>query len=104
MSLQSRAHPWHGVSPGKDAPKIVTAYIEIVPTDVMKYELDKDSGILRLDRPNKYSSQCPVLYGFIPKSYCGKKLGAYGGKESGRKAIEGDGDPLDICILSERPV
>ena len=66
-----QAHPWHGVSPGAEAPEVVTAYIEIVPTDTVKYELDKETGILRLDRPQRFSSQCPTLYGFIPQTYCG---------------------------------
>jgi inorganic pyrophosphatase len=49
-----RAHPWHGIFIGKDAPVVVAAYIEIVPTDTVKYEMDKDTGILKVDRPQKY--------------------------------------------------
>ena len=63
-----QAHPWHGVSPGKEAPETVNTYIEIVPTDAVKYELDKISGHLRVDRPQRFSSMCPTLYGFIPQS------------------------------------
>ena len=51
-----QAHPWHGVAPGADAPTVVNAYIEIVPTDAVKYELDKASGHLRVDRPQRFSS------------------------------------------------
>ncbi len=54
-----RAHPWHGVSVGDDAPEIVTVYIEIVPTDTVKYEVDKVSGYLSVNRPQKYSNVCP---------------------------------------------
>ena len=67
LSLMFQQHPWHGVSAGKDAPDIVNTYVEIVPRDVVKYELDKPSGHLRLDRPHKFSSLCPTLYGFVPQ-------------------------------------
>ena len=60
-----RAHPWHGVSIGDHAPVCVTAFIEIVPTDTAKYEIDKVSGYLRIDRPQQYSNVCPALYGLI---------------------------------------
>ena len=63
-----RSHPWHGVDPGPGVPALVTAYIEIVPTDTVKYEVDKVSGILRMDRPQQYSNVCPSLYGFIPQT------------------------------------
>src|SRR5262245_65909815 len=62
--LPHLAHPWHGVSPGDDAPDVLTVYIEMVPTDTVKYEVDKASGLLRADRPQKYSALCPTLYGF----------------------------------------
>jgi inorganic pyrophosphatase len=71
-----RAHPWHGVSMGKDAPRVVTTYIEIVPTDTVKYEMDKLTGILRMDRPQQYSNVCPSLYGFIPRTLCAERVGA----------------------------
>ena len=99
-----RAHPWHGVNIGEKAPKIVNCYIEIVPTDVVKYELDKASGILKVDRPQRYSSQCPSLYGFVPQTYCGDRLGSRSAKVVGKKRMRGDGDPLDICVLTERPI
>src|SRR5690606_19301765 len=54
-----RAHPWHGVELGPEAPAAVTAYIEIVPTDTVKYELDKATGLLKVDRPQRYSNVCP---------------------------------------------
>ena len=53
---------------GEGAPGVVTTYIEIVPTDTVKYERDKTTGILRMDRPQQYSNVCPSLYGFIPRS------------------------------------
>jgi inorganic pyrophosphatase len=98
------AHPWHGVSLGKAAPQIVTAFIEIVPTDGIKYELDKDSGLLRVDRPQRYSSLCPTLYGFVPQTYCGTRVGARCGTRTGAQGIFGDRDPLDICVLTERAI
>lgn len=99
-----KAHPWHGITSGKNPPDVVHAYIEVVPTDVMKYEVDKASGYLRVDRPQKYSNQCPALYGFVPQTYCGTEVGKFCDKQSGRSGTLGDGDPLDICVLSERPI
>jgi inorganic pyrophosphatase len=99
-----QAHPWHGVSPGEDAPAIVTAYIELVPTDAVKYELDKETGILRLDRPQQFSSQCPSPYGFIPRTFCGPQVARRAAERTGHKDIEGDGDPMDICVLTEKVI
>lgn len=97
-----QAHPWHGVSPGPDSPSIVNAYIEIVPTDAVKYELDKASGHLRIDRPQRFSSLCPTLYGFIPQTFCGEQVGALCAERTGREKIDGDLDPMDICVLTEK--
>jgi inorganic pyrophosphatase len=97
------AHPWHGVHPGENAPDELTAYVEMVPTDVVKYELDKDSGLLKADRPIKFSSVPPSLYGFIPRSLCDTKVGERCARRLGRTGIGGDQDPMDICILTERP-
>lgn len=97
-----QAHPWHGVSPGEGAPSLVSAYIEIVPTDVVKYELDKASGHLRVDRPQRFSSMCPTLYGFIPQTFCGQEVAALCAQRTGREGIQGDKDPMDICVLSEK--
>ena len=98
-----QAHPWHGLEPGADAPAVVNAYIEIVPIDAVKYELDKGSGHLRVDRPQRFSSMCPTLYGFIPQTFCGESVAALCEARTGRKGIRGDGDQLDICVLTERP-
>lgn len=98
-----QAHPWHGVTPGSDAPAIVNAYIEIVPTDAVKYELDKPSGHLHVDRPQRFSSMCPTPYGFIPQTFCGVSVAKLCQSRAGREGIRGDGDPLDICVLTERP-
>ncbi|MCP3162575.1 inorganic pyrophosphatase [Myxococcus qinghaiensis] len=98
------AHPWHGITPGNESPEIVTAYIEIVPTDAVKYELDKESGILKLDRPQRFSSQCPTLYGFIPQTYCDELVAKRCAERTGVKNIQGDRDPIDICVLTEKVV
>ena len=94
-----RPHPWHGLEVGRDSPDIVNVFVEICPTDFVKYEIDKNTGYLKVDRPQRSSSQHPTLYGFIPKTYCGKTVGKlmYGAKG-------GDLDPLDICVISERPI
>jgi inorganic pyrophosphatase len=99
-----KAHPWHGVQVGKDAPAIVTSYIEIVPTDTVKYEMDKSTGILKIDRPQRYSNICPTLYGFIPRTLCAKEVGQYCADKTGRSGIVGDGDPLDICVITEKVI
>jgi inorganic pyrophosphatase len=104
MSLPHRAHPWHGVDVGPDAPRVLTAYIEIVPTDAVKYELDKESGILKIDRPQQFSNVCPALYGFIPRTLCADEVGRFCAERTGRTGIVGDGDPMDICVLTERPI
>lgn len=97
--LTYRPHPWHGLDPGPDAPRVVHAYIEITPFDLIKYEVDKVTGTLKVDRPQRTSSLPPTLYGFIPRTYCGPRIAALSGS-----AERGDGDPLDICVLSERPI
>lgn len=94
-----RPHPWHGLDAGPEAPRIVQAYIEITPFDLVKYEIDKETGYMRVDRPQRTSSQPPTLYGFIPRTFCGDRVGRLT-PESER----GDGDPLDICVISERPI
>lgn len=94
-----RPHPWHGLEVGPQPPRLVTAYIELTPFDLVKYEVDKTTGYLKVDRPQHTSSQPPTLYGFIPRTYCGASVGALA-----TKASKGDGDPLDICVISERPI
>lgn len=93
-----RPHPWHGLSIGPEAPRLVNAYIEITPSDPVKYEVDKETGYLRVDRPQQTNSLPPALYGFVPRTWCGPQIAALSGAE------RGDGDPLDICVLSERPI
>ena len=94
-----RPHPWHGLEVGPEPPRLVYAYIEMTPFDSVKYEVDKETGYLHIDRPQLTSSSPPMLYGFIPRTYCGKRVGALA-----PDAENGDGDPMDICVLSERPV
>ncbi|WP_026474444.1 inorganic pyrophosphatase [Alkaliflexus imshenetskii] len=104
MGLRYKSHPWHGIDIGNDAPNAVMCFIEVVPTDTIKYEIDKVSGYLRIDRPQKYSNVVPSLYGFIPQTYCGDLVGNYSAEKSGKKDIKGDGDPLDVCVLTEKDV
>lgn len=94
-----RPHPWHGLEVGPNPPEVVQAYIEITPFDPVKYEVDKVTGYLRVDRPQRTSSLPPALYGFIPRTYCGDRVGALS-----PEAARGDGDPLDICVISDRPI
>ena len=94
-----RPHPWHGLDVGPAPPEVLNAYIEITPFDLMKYEVDKESGYLRVDRPQRSSAQHPTLYGFVPRTYCGDRV-----RRLAPRAKRGDGDPLDICVLSERAI
>jgi inorganic pyrophosphatase len=104
LSLLLRSHPWHGIAIGEDAPLIVNTYIETVPSDTVKYEIDKKSGYLKVDRPQKYSNICPTLYGFIPQTYCASKTAELCCERTGRTNIIGDDDPLDICVLTEKVI
>jgi inorganic pyrophosphatase len=99
-----KPHPWHGIPLRKDRSSFVNVFIEIVPTDTVKYELDKESGYLSIDRPQKFSNVVPSLYGFVPQTYCAEKVAAYAASKTGLKDLVGDGDPLDICVLTERPI
>lgn len=94
-----RPHPWHGLEVGTDVPNIVNAFVEITSFDTIKYEVDKKTGYMRVDRPQRSSSLPPSLYGFIPRTYCGDRVGSLSPLTK-----VGDGDPLDICVLSERPI
>jgi inorganic pyrophosphatase len=94
-----RPHPWHGLEAGEDLPSIVNAYIEMTPFDAVKYEVDKATGYLRVDRPQLTSSMTPTLYGFIPQTYCSVRVQALSPSSK-----QGDGDPLDICVITERPI
>lgn len=102
MGLRYKSHPWHGISIGRDAPNEITAFIEVVPTDTVKYEIDKASGYLKVDRPQKFSNVVPALYGFIPQTFCGTNVGNFCNQKTDRTDIVGDGDPMDICVLTEK--
>ena len=97
--IHFRPHPWHGLEVGPEPPQVLNAYIEITPFDLMKYEVDKISGYLRVDRPQRSSAQHPALYGFVPRTYCDERV-----RQLAPGARRGDGDPLDICVLSERAI
>lgn len=94
-----RRHPWHGLAaiPEGVDEGIVQAYIEMLPSDTVKYELDKNSGFLMVDRPQRTTATPPALYGFIPRTYCAEEVA-----KRCEHAEEADGDPLDICVFSER--
>jgi inorganic pyrophosphatase len=104
LNTKYTSHPWHGIEIGKKCPEVVNAFIEIIPSDTIKYELNKASGFVMVDRPQKYSNNMPCMYGFIPQTYCDKEIAAFCEEKSGKKGIVGDHDPLDICVLSERQV
>ena len=103
LGVMFKPHPWHGISPGDRVPEMLQCFIEVVPSDTFKYEIDKVSGYLKIDRPQKYSNICPALYGFVPQTYCGEAVAAFSSEKTGRTLL-GDGDPLDICVLTDRPI
>ncbi len=104
MEFMFKSHPWHGVPIGAEAPRVVTVYIEIVPADTVKYELDKATGHLKIDRPQRYSNVCPTLYGLLPQTYSAERVADLCCRRTGRPDIKGDGDPLDICVLTEKTI
>jgi len=104
VGLRYKSHPWHGVYIGDNAPEVVTAFIEVTPSDTVKYEVDKTTGYLKVDRPQKYSNVIPTLYGFVPQTYCADAVAAYCREKTGRNDIVGDGDPIDICVLTEKHI
>jgi len=79
-------HPWHGATTGDEAPQVVNALIEIPQGSKSKYEIDKKTGLLKLDRIIYSSFHYPVNYGFIPQTL---------GK---------DGDPLDILVMCSESI
>ncbi len=104
MIRTNKAHPWHGVPIGENAPEEVTSFIEIVPSDTVKYEIDKETGYLKIDRPQQYSNVVPANYGFVPRTYCGEKIAGLARTRSDTAISGGDGDPLDILVLSEHHI
>lgn len=103
LQFHFQAHPWHGIPPLVKG-DVYNCYIELTPTDGVKYEVDKSTGHIKVDRPQKYSNLCPTLYGFLPRTYCGQEVGDFCARQTGRSGIVGDGDPLDICVLTEKPI
>ena len=104
IGLRYKSHPWHGVDIGENAPEVVTAFIEVIPTDTVKYEVDKKTGYLKIDRPQRFSNIVPTLYGFVPQTLCREQVADYCMQKTGRTGIIGDDDPLDICVLTEREI
>ncbi|WP_213357443.1 inorganic pyrophosphatase [Chlamydiifrater phoenicopteri] len=104
MTKRFIPHPWHGPELSSDNYESLCCYIEITPSDSVKFELDKESGLLKIDRPQKYSNFCPCLYGLLPKTYCGKRSGEFSAQKLNRSDIFGDKDPLDICVLTEKNI
>ena len=104
MFRTNKAHPWHGISIGDNAPEDVTVFVEIVPSDTVKYEVDKQTGYLKIDRPQQYSNVVPANYGFIPRTYCGENIANMARSRSSSVVTGGDGDPLDILVLTEHHI
>jgi len=104
IGLRYKSHPWHGIEIGDKTPEQVTSFIEVIPSDTVKYEVDKATGYLKIDRPQKFSNIVPALYGFVPQTLCKDKVAEYCMEKTDRKDIVGDDDPLDICVLTEREV
>lgn len=99
-----KAHPWHGISAGESAPNLVNVFVEIVPSDTIKYEVDKETGYLKVDRPQQFSNIIPALYGFIPRTYCDTEVMKLAQEAGSVDVTMGDHDPLDICVLSSHNI
>lgn len=99
-----KAHPWHGIPVGEDAPNVVNVFVEIVPSDTIKYEIDKESGYLKVDRPQQFSNIIPALYGFVPRTYCQDEVMKLAIDSGATDVTIGDLDPLDICVLSSHNI
>lgn len=104
MFRTHKAHPWHGIEIGENAPGEVTVFVEIVPRDTVKYEVDKETGYLKIDRPQQYSNVVPANYGFIPQTYCSRRIAELARSKTSVDITGGDGDPLDILVLSEHHI
>ncbi len=104
MFRTDKAHPWHGIEIGENSPEEVTVFIEIVPSDTVKYEVDKETGYLKIDRPQQYSNVVPANYGFIPRTYCSTRIADLARSGSDIPITNGDGDPLDILVLTEHHI
>ncbi len=85
-------------------------FVDLIPYAVrdvvsaaIEYEIDKESGYLKADRPQKFSNFCPSLYGFVPQTFCAEKVGELCSQKTGRK-VDGDGDALDVCVLTEKDI
>lgn len=104
MKKKYKAHPWHGISLGDETPEVVRSFIEIVPSDTVKYEIDKSTGYLCIDRPQKYSNVIPALYGFLPRTISGPRVAELSNMRLNRTDIVGDSDPIDICVLTEKDI
>ncbi len=102
--LRYKSHPWHGIELHSDSPNSLMAFVEVTPHDSVKYEIDKLSGYLKVDRPQKFSNIVPALYGFLPQTYCMEEVAERCKTITGNSEIVGDGDPLDVLILSERNI
>ncbi len=104
MFRTNKAHPWHGVPVGDNAPGEVTVFVEIVPRHTVKYEVDKETGYLKIDRPQQYSNVVPANYGFIPQTYCSEAVAGLARSQTEISITGGDTDPLDILVLSEHHI
>lgn len=104
MLRTNKAHPWHGIPVGDGSPEEVTVFIEIVPRDTVKYEVDKETGYLKIDRPQQYSNVVPANYGFVPGTYCDDNVAGLARGNTDIPVRGGDGDPLDILVLSEHHI
>ncbi len=104
MFRTNKAHPWHGIPIGDNVPEEVTVFIEIVPRDTVKYEVDKETGYLKIDRPQQYSNVVPANYGFVPQTFCDERVANLARAKSGKEISQGDGDPLDILVLTEHHI
>jgi inorganic pyrophosphatase len=104
IGLLHKSQPWHGIDVGERFPEVLTTFTEIVPIDTVKHEIGKLTGHLMIDRPQSFSNVLPCLYGSGPRSLCADVVARLAADATGLADIEGDEDPIDICILTENQV
>jgi inorganic pyrophosphatase len=86
LTIAGMMHPWHDVTPGENLPQEFSAIIEIPAGSSVKYELDKRSGLIKLDRVLYSAAYYPANYGFIPQT------------------LAEDDDPLDVLVFCQEAV
>jgi len=91
-------HPWHDITAGSEPPERINAFIEVTQFDQLKYEIDKSTGYLTVNRQHRWGVASPFAYGFIPRTLCGQRVAELSIVDTS------DGDALDVFVFSSLPI